>query len=128
MSIKTCRPMLNIQVTADYQPSESDPEKACFAFRYHAVIQNLGHVPVTLVKRHWVITDAKGEEKTVVGPGDIATHPELAPGASFAYSSGVVIDSPVTAMHGYYEVIDDQGIRHQAEIPAFRLAKPGMVH
>ncbi len=121
-------PYILVDVETDYRPEDSDPEGACFAFRYRARIKNRGTESITLLRRNWVVTDASGAERPVKGPMDIATHPLLAPGEIFEYTSGVVVDTPVSAMYGYYELVDAAGRMHEAAIPAFRLAKPGMVH
>lgn len=119
---------IRIDVSAVYQADESDPDDNQFAFRYQAKIENLSEEGLVLLRRNWIITDAEGHEHRVQGPGDISEHPNLNPGEAFEYHSGIVLDSPVSTMHGYYEFEDDNGQALRASIPAFRLAKPGMIH
>ncbi len=52
----------------------------------------------------------------------------LAPGGSFEYTSGCVLETPVGTMHGSYQMVADDGSGFDADIPAFRLAVPNVLH
>jgi ApaG protein len=78
--------------------------------------------------RHWIITDANGRIQEVRGEGVVGEQPHIKPGQGFRYSSGAVLETPVGAMHGTYQMLGDDGARFDATIPAFRLAKPGLLH
>jgi ApaG protein len=97
-------------------------------FAYTITIRNEGEVPAKLMTRHWVITDADGRVREVRGDGVVGEQPYLLPGQGFRYSSGAVLETPVGAMHGSYQMVGDDGARFDAPIPAFRLAIPGMLH
>jgi uncharacterized protein affecting Mg2+/Co2+ transport len=71
-------------------------------------------VPARLLTRHWIITDANGKVQEVRGDGVVGEQPHLKPGQGFRYSSGAVLETPVGAMQGSYEMIDDDGQRFDA--------------
>ena len=85
-------------------------------------------MPAKLLTRHWIITDANGRVQEVRGEGVVGEQPYLKPGQGFRYSSGAVLETPVGAMQGSYQMIADDGAQFDAPIPAFRLAMPGMLH
>jgi len=76
------------------------------------------------LNRHWVITDANGKIQDVRGEGVVGKQPYLQPGEAFSYTSGTVIETPVGAMEGEYEMVDDAGHRFLTPINAFALTMP----
>ena len=52
-----------------------------YFWRYSIEIANLGDKPVTLMERHWRITDAAGRLQEVRGPGVIGETPTIQPGS-----------------------------------------------
>ncbi len=54
--------------------------------------------------------------------------PHLRPGQDFRYSSGAILETPVGAMEGSYQMVTDDGSHFDAMIPPFRLAVPGLLH
>jgi len=119
---------VSIEVETSYLEDQSEPREHRFVFSYTITIRNDGSVPARLLTRHWIITDANGQRREVRGDGVVGEQPHLQPGQGFRYSSGAVIETPVGAMQGSYEMIGDDGKRFDAPIPAFRLAMPGMLH
>lgn len=119
---------VSVEVETSYLEDQSEPREHRFVFAYTITIRNDGSVPAKLLTRHWIITDANGQRKEVRGDGVVGEQPHLQPGQGFRYSSGAVIETPVGAMEGSYEMIDDSGQRFAAPIPAFRLAMPGLLH
>jgi ApaG protein len=85
-------------------------------------------VPVQLVTRHWIITDANNRVQEVRGDGVVGEKPRLQPGASYQYTSGTAIETPVGTMGGSYQMVADDGTKFDAEIPAFTLSTPGTLH
>jgi ApaG protein len=79
-------------------------------------------------QRHWVITDANGKVKEVRGEGVVGEQPYLLPGQGFRYSSGAVLETPVGAMQGSYQMLADDGAHFDAPIAPFTLAMPGLLH
>jgi len=119
---------IKIDVETVYLEDQSEPGEQRFVFAYTITLRNSGKVPARLLTRHWVITDANGRIQEVRGEGVVGEQPHLKPGQGFRYSSGAVLETPVGSMHGSYQMLADDGAHFDAPIPAFRLAKPGMLH
>lgn len=119
---------VSVEVETAYLEDQSEPREHRFVFGYTITIRNDGKVPAKLLTRHWIITDANGRRQEVRGDGVVGEQPHLKPGQGFRYSSGAVLETPVGAMQGTYQLIGDDGERFEAPIPAFRLAMPGMLH
>jgi ApaG protein len=119
---------INVEVETSYLPDQSDPDDSRYVFSYTITVRNDGDAPARLMQRHWLITDANGKTQEVHGDGVLGEQPHLQPGQGFRYSSGTVLETPVGAMQGRYEMLDDDGRRFDAPIPAFRLSMPGILH
>lgn len=122
------RHSLEIEVEPAYLDGQSDPETNRYAFAYTVTIRNTGTVPVRLLRRRWLITDAEGNEREVRGEGVVGEQPYLAPGDDYHYTSGAVLDTPVGAMRGSYRMQAEDGAEFDAVIEAFTLAVPGTLH
>jgi ApaG protein len=122
------RHQIQVAVESAYLEEQSEPSEHRFVFAYTVTLHNSGQVPAKLLTRHWIITDANGRTQEVRGEGVVGEQPHLKPGEGFRYSSGAVLETPVGAMHGSYQMLGDDGERFDAPIPAFRLAKPGLLH
>jgi ApaG protein len=118
---------IRVDVETSYVDEQSDPGERRYVFSYTITIRNEGAVPARLLTRHWIITDANGKVQEVRGDGVVGEQPHLKPGQGFRYSSGAVLETPVGAMQGSYQMIDDDGQRFDAPIRPFRLAMPGIV-
>ncbi|MBV6418101.1 MAG: Protein ApaG [Steroidobacteraceae bacterium] len=119
---------IRVEVETAYLDEQSDPREHRFVFAYTITIRNDGPTPARLLTRHWVITDANGKVQEVTGDGVVGEQPYLKPGQGFRYSSGTVIETPVGAMQGSYQMVTDDGSAFDAPIPPFRLAIPGVLH
>jgi ApaG protein len=119
-----------IRVTAHtvYVAEQSDPDAERFVFAYTITIENSGSITAQLLNRHWIITDAAGKVQEVKGEGVVGKQPVLPPGGAFRYTSAAMIETPVGCMNGSYEMLADDGVRFDAEIPAFNLAMPNLLH
>ena len=126
--MNTERHKISIDVETAYLDDQSEPREQRYVFAYTITIRNEGEVPAKLLTRHWVITDANGRSQEVRGDGVVGEQPYLKPGQGFRYSSGAVLETPVGAMQGSYQMVADDGATFDAAIPAFRLAIPGMLH
>lgn len=126
----TTDPKHDIQVTVKsyYIKEQSDPDRDLYVFAYTVNIENKGSIAAKLISRHWVITDADGKKQEVRGEGVIGEQPYLSPGESFEYTSGTHMDMPVGSMYGTYQMIADDGVNFDADIPAFTLALPKTLH
>ena len=119
---------IRVQVATNYVHEQSRPESGRYVFAYTITIANNGDVPVRLISRHWVITDANGKVQEVSGDGVVGEQPHLNPGEVFRYSSGAVLETPVGAMQGRYRMEADNGVKFDAPIAPFTLAVPGVLH
>ncbi|AWL10942.1 Protein ApaG [Saliniradius amylolyticus] len=123
-------PPESIHITAEvqYLPKSSDPEQDQFAFAYHIRITNEGEQTVQLINRYWLITDGNGTHKEVAGSGVVGQQPQIAPGESYEYTSGAMLETPVGTMQGHYDMQTASGETFQAHIPVFTLADPKQVN
>jgi ApaG protein len=122
------RHSISVDVDARYLENQSNPHESRFVFAYTITIRNDGEVPARLLKRHWLITDANGKVQEVRGEGVVGEQPYLKPGQGFRYTSGAILETPVGAMEGSYEMLADDGVSFDAPIAAFTLAMPGTIH
>ena len=113
---------------ATYVEDQSDPSKNQYVFAYTITVTNTGTVPVQLVSRHWVITDANSKVLEVKGLGVVGQQPLLKPGESFEYTSGTHLETSVGTMRGTYQMVADDGKQFDAPIPSFTLSVPRILH
>ncbi len=107
---------------------QSDPQAERFVFAYTITIENAGEIGAQLLDRHWIITDAGGRVQEVRGEGVVGEQPVLPPGGSFRYTSAAMLETPVGSMSGSYGMLAEDGVRFDAEIPAFSLSVPHTLH
>lgn len=119
---------IRVSVRTHYLPQQSDPDQNRFVFAYTITLSNDGKVGATLLTRHWIINDANNRVQEVRGDGVVGEQPHLQPGASFEYTSGTVVETPIGTMQGSYQMIADDGTRFDAVIPVFSLSQPGSLH
>ena len=122
------RDSIKVKVETNFLPDQSDTAEGRFVFAYTITIMNTGKIPVQLLTRRWVITDASGKVQEVEGDGVVGKQPKLRPGTFYRYSSLSVLETPVGAMEGSYGMVDADGTLFSAPIAAFRLAVPGILH
>lgn len=113
-----------VTVRSEYLPERSSPGARRYAFAYTVQITNQGDETAQLRSRHWVITDADGDQQEVRGEGVVGAQPVLAPGESFEYTSWCVIATSSGSMRGSYQMVTTEGEEFDAEIAPFRLALP----
>jgi ApaG protein len=119
---------IRVEVETAFLDEQSEPHDNRYVFSYTITIRNEGRVPARLMTRHWLITDSNGKVQEVRGDGVVGEQPYLKPGQGFRYSSGAIIETPVGAMQGSYQMVGDDGARFDATIAPFRLAKPGILN
>ena len=119
---------IRVSVQSQYIAQQSEPAQDHYVFAYTVTISNRGDVAANLLRRHWVITDAKGRTFEVKGEGVVGEQPYLKPGEDFEYTSGTRLDTPTGSMHGSYLMRTDEGLEFEVEIPTFILAKPKALH
>jgi len=119
---------ISINVNTAYLAEQSDPSSDRYVFAYTITIANTGTVAAQLISRHWIITDAESVTQEVKGLGVVGEQPLLRPGESFEYTSGTAMATPVGTMHGSYQMVAEDGNKFDAEIPAFTLSMPRVLH
>lgn len=119
---------IQVSVETTYVENQSVPEQSRYVFAYTITIRNAGKVPAKLLTRHWIITDSNGKTQEVRGDGVVGEQPHLQPGESFRYTSGTLLETAIGSMRGSYQMIADDGVEFDAEIPAFTLAIPRVLH
>ena len=117
-----------VTVETEFIPEQSDVEHNRYAFAYHVRITNTGNVAAQLISRHWIITEANGEQQEVKGLGVVGAQPLLNPSEHFEYTSGTVINTPMGDMQGTYQMVAEDGTRFDAIIHPFALSMPRVLH
>ena len=117
-----------VEVKTAYLQEQSIPENNRFVFAYTILITNTGSVSATLLRRHWVITDANNKVQEVHGEGVVGEQPRLRPGQTFEYTSGAVLETPVGCMQGDYDMLAEDGVEFTSPIPVFNLSTPYTLH
>ena len=119
---------VTVEPKASFLADQSDPAKGEYVFTYTITITNAGDVPVQLVSRHWIITDAEHKVQEVKGMGVVGQQPRLKPGESFEYTSGASIPTSVGTMRGTYQMRAEDGHAFDVPIPSFTLSVPRTLH
>jgi ApaG protein len=119
---------ITVATRTAFVPDQSDEAGARFVFAYTITITNTGTVPAQLKSRHWIITDSNNQVQEVRGTGVIGEQPLLRPNESFQYTSGTAIATPVGTMRGSYQMVAEDGVQFDAQIPEFTLSMPRVLH
>lgn len=119
---------ITIEASTHYLPNHTKVEQTQYAFAYEVTIKNNSDENVKLINRYWLITNADGKKIEVKGTGVIGEQPVIAPGQSFHYTSGAIIDTPVGAMEGFYEMRLDNSEMIKTPIPPFGLSIPNAIN
>lgn len=120
---------IEISVQTRYYAPQSDPQRNRYFFVYEITITNKSEFTVQLLRRHWDITDALGEKRSVDGEGVIGETPILKPGSSFSYNSGCDFSTEIGKMSGYYimkKQLDDT--EFNVLIPEFLMVLPAKLN
>ena len=116
---------IKVSVEVIYQSEYSKPFKNEFVFAYRVSIENLGQIPVQLLRRHWYIWDSHGVEREVDGEGVVGDQPVLKSGQSSHYVSGCPLVTDMGTMQGHFQMQKlDNGSLFNVEIPKFQLIAP----
>jgi ApaG protein len=119
---------IKVKVASAFIEGQSDAAQDRYVFAYTVTIHNAGSVPAKLLTRHWIITDSNSKVQEVRGDGVVGEQPHLRPGEGFQYTSGTVLETPVGTMRGSYQMLADDGTEFDAEIDAFTLSIPRVLH
>lgn len=115
---------IKVEVESRFIPERSSTQEQQYFFAYRVKISNEGDGTAQLVSRHWIITNADGEEQEVRGPGVVGEQPVLKPGDTFEYTSFCPLTTAVGTMHGSYTMVTPDGATFEAAIAPFTLAVP----
>lgn len=111
-----------IDVVTAYLPQHSRPEERHYTFAYTVTISNASDLPVQLLSRHWIITDANSDVQEVRGEGVVGEQPVIQPQASFRYTSGATLTTPVGCMEGSYSMVVREPMDiDPGELPTFEV-------
>jgi len=119
---------IQVEVETQYVEEQSLPDQDHYVFAYTITIHNSGSIPAQLLNRHWIITDANNRVQEVKGEGVVGEQPHLKPGEKYRYTSGTMLETPVGTMRGSYQMLADDGVEFDAEIPTFTLSMPRTLH
>ncbi|MDQ2077594.1 Co2+/Mg2+ efflux protein ApaG [Marinimicrobium sp. ABcell2] len=119
---------IEITVKTHYVAAQSRPADRRYVYAYTITIANRGDLAAQLIARHWIIQDDQNKRQEVKGVGVVGEQPHLAPGASYTYTSGVVLETESGLMEGSYQMRTDEGAQFQVPIPAFALVPPHAIH
>lgn len=113
---------INVNVVTTYLPEHSRPEDDQYTFAYTITISNTSDLPVQLLSRHWIITDADNDAQEVRGDGVVGEQPVIQPRSSFSYTSGATLPTPVGCMEGeYYMVVREPFEIDPQDLPTFEV-------
>jgi ApaG protein len=119
---------IDVNVKTQYLSAQSQPEENRYVFSYTITITNKGDANAQLISRRWLITDSDQQVQEVEGLGVVGKQPLLPPGASYTYTSGVVLATQTGLMTGSYQMQTDDGETFEAAIPKFALVPPHLLH
>ena len=117
-----------VQVETAFLPDQSDIKASRYVFSYTIKITNIGSIAAQLISRHWLINDADNTVQEVRGLGVVGEQPLLEPEASFEYTSGTMLKTPVGTMRGSYFFTAIDGTQFEVPISSFTLAMPRVLH
>ena len=115
---------IRVTVVPEFLESHTKPDEDKFVWAYTITVENLSGDTVTLLTRHWIITDGLGRRQDVKGDGVVGEQPTLKPGQQFTYTSGCPLSTPSGMMVGSYGMITAAGRPIDVAIPAFSLDSP----
>jgi ApaG protein len=119
---------IEVTVQSRFVEEQSEPARDHYVFAYTITVRNAGKVGARLLSRHWLITDGNGEVEEVRGDGVVGQQPWISPGEGFEYTSGAILKTDVGSMRGSYHLQAEDGTGFDAEIPAFTLSIPRVLH
>ena len=115
---------VKVTVEPAFDPERSDPDRPRYFWRYAIEIANLGDKPVTLIERHWRITDADGRQQEVQRTGRHRRAADDRAGKVVPLHVGLPADHAERADGRRISMVDPEGRRFKVSIPAFSLDSP----
>ena len=115
---------IRVSVETQFLDDQSAPADDHYVWAYHISIENLSEISIQLKTRYWEVTDGNGQIHKVHGEGVVGEQPNLEPGDTFEYTSGVPLTTPSGMMTGNYQVVTNLGDTLNVQIPLFSLDSP----
>lgn len=116
---------IKISVKTGYEGSFIKDREVQHAFAYSITIENQSKDVVQLISRRWKIKDSLNHPKVIQGEGVIGEKPILMPGEKHSYTSGCLLDSPMGAMQGHFNLVNfTTSKKFKVSIPLFNLSAP----
>jgi len=112
---------ITITVRPLYLDGQSDAIARKFVFAYFIRLENNGHEPVQLLRRHWFIRNASDELREVDGEGVVGQQPVVHPNKGHEYNSYCVLDTFEGTMEGTYLMRRPNGELFYVVVPRFTL-------
>ena len=115
---------IKVTVKPFYLEDHSSPADGHYVWAYHVRIENRGDETVQLRRRHWQITDSRGQVQEVRGPGVVGEQPVLGPGRELRIHQQQPAADAVR--HHGRQLRDGDARRREfsVRIPAFSLDSP----
>lgn len=114
---------IQITVITSYEGTYFRNYKLLYAFNYQITIENKSKDTVQLNSRHWEILDALNHKEIVDGEGVVGKKPVIQPGNSYTYTSGCLLNAPIGAMKGYFNMVTlSNAIHFRVYVPTFKLS------
>ena len=121
-------PRAAISAVTGFVEQQSDADNDRYVFSYTITIENISNHPFKLMSRHWLIQDANRRVEEVYGEGVVGEQPVIAPGESYTYSSGAVLETEMGTMEGRYFMRGEGDVEFEVPIPKFVLTVPRILH
>lgn len=118
---------IRISVSPEYVPSDSNPDRGEYLFKYKIKISNESDEIVKLISRYWLIINSDGDEEVIEGDGVVGYNPVLPPGQYFEYESFCPLNTSWGTMEGYYVMQKENGEEFNAMIDRFYLCDLSLV-
>lgn len=112
---------IKVTVRPVYLDGQSEAINHKFVFAYFITIDNLGALPVQLLRRHWIIRHSSGKTEEVEGEGVVGKQPLIDPGRSHEYNSYCILETMEGSMEGSYLMQRSNGEQLSVIIPLFSL-------
>ena len=114
---ETTENSIEVSVSAHYVEGQSEPSRNRYVFSYTITITNFGNRTAQLISRHWIITDADGNQQEVHGDGVVGEQPSMEPGEGFRYTDAgyLVLGRLIEAAtgHSYYDLLQERILNPQ---------------
>ncbi len=120
---------IKVSVKTNFEGTRFDNQevKMLYVFSYEICIENQSKDSVQLISRNWQIFDSLNKTQIVNGQGVIGKKPILAPKEKHTYNSFCMLNAPMGAMRGFFNMINfTSTLKFKVYIPTFQLMVPAI--